>query len=223
MKEISVFDVIGPNMIGPSSSHTAGALRIALFVKKLLHAPVKDVEFVLYGSFAQTYKGHGTDKALVAGILGMGTEDEGIRTAFEKAEAMGITYHFTMGEDNPDYHPNTVEVIVTDRRGEVTRVRGASIGGGNIRIHEIQGIEVEFTGEYVTIIVKQKDTPGVIAHITTCLSHYHINIAYMKLYRESKGSLAYTIIETDEMVDHKVVEEMTEHPSILDVNIIQGI
>ncbi|MGL4735926.1 MAG: L-serine ammonia-lyase, iron-sulfur-dependent subunit beta [Cellulosilyticaceae bacterium] len=223
MKEISVFDVIGPNMIGPSSSHTAGALRIALFVKKLLHAPVKHVEFVLYGSFAQTYKGHGTDKALVAGILGMGTEDEGIRTAFEQADEAAITYTFTIGEDNPDYHPNTVEVIVTDQRGEITKVRGASIGGGNIRIHEIQGIEVEFTGEYVTIIIKQQDTPGVIAHMTTCLSHYHINIAYMKLYRESKGSLAYTIIETDEMVDHKVVEEMREHPSILDVNIIQGV
>ncbi|MGL4343945.1 MAG: L-serine ammonia-lyase, iron-sulfur-dependent subunit beta [Cellulosilyticaceae bacterium] len=223
MKEISVFDVIGPNMIGPSSSHTAGALRIALFVKKLISNPIKDAHFVLYGSFAKTYKGHGTDKALVAGILGMGTEDEGIRRAFEKADAMGITYRFTMGEDNPDYHPNTVEVIVTDRKGEVTNVRGASIGGGNIRINEIQGIEVEFTGQYTTIIVKQQDTPGVIAHLTTCLSHYQINIAYMKLYRESKGTLGYTIIETDQKVDHNVLEEIRENPSILDVNIIQGI
>ena len=220
MKEISIFDVIGPNMIGPSSSHTAGALRISLMVNKLVQKPIKEVTFILYGSFAKTYKGHGTDRALLAGILGMDTEDERIKDAFDYADEAGLRYAFETRESHAEYHPNTVEVVATDEMGERTTVRGASIGGGNIRIEQIDGVDVEFSGAYCTMIIRQQDTPGVVAYITQALSEYGINIAFMRLYRESKGSVAYTIIETDENVDRGVREKIKEHPSIEDVKII---
>lgn len=220
MKEISIFDVIGPNMIGPSSSHTAGAVRIALMARKLVQKPIIEVKFVLYGSFAQTYKGHGTDKALVAGILGMDTEDERIRDAFHYAKEAGLSYEFIPNEVKHMNHPNTVEIIAKDEKGDITTVIGASIGGGNIRIDQINGIDVEFTGEYCTMIIKQQDTPGVVAHITQALSEYNINIAFMRLYRESRGTLAYTIVETDELIDEGVQHKIRENPSILKVTII---
>lgn len=220
MKEISVFDVIGPNMIGPSSSHTAGAVRIALLVRKLIQGKVCKVKFILYGSFAQTYKGHGTDRALVAGILGMDTEDERIKDAFIYAKEAGLSYTFEPNTIKHTNHPNTVEIIVVDDRGETTSVVGASIGGGNIRIDQINGVDVEFTGEYCTMIIKQKDTPGVVAYITNALSEYHINIAFMRLYREEKGTFAFTIIETDEQIDEGVQDKIREHGSILSVRII---
>ena len=220
MKEISIFDVIGPNMIGPSSSHTAGAVRIALMVRKLVQKPICEVKFILYGSFAQTYKGHGTDKALVAGILGMDTEDERIKDAFYHAKEAGLKYIFQPNEVKHTDHPNTVEVIAIDESGDITTVVGVSIGGGNIRIDQINGIDVEFTGEYCTMIIKQQDTPGVVAHITEALSEYNINIAFMRLYRESRGTMAYTIIETDEDIDEGVVGKIRNHSSILKVTII---
>lgn len=220
MKEISIFDVIGPNMIGPSSSHTAGAVRIALLVRKLVQNEIREVKFILYGSFAQTYKGHGTDKALVAGILGMDTEDERIRDAFVYADRAGLKYTFEPNTVKHTDHPNTVEVIVTDEKGELTSVVGASIGGGNIRIDQINGVDVEFTGEYCTMIIKQQDTPGVVAHIANALSEYNINIAFMRLYREEKGAFAFTIIETDEHIDEGVQDKIREHASILNVRII---
>lgn len=220
MKEISVFDVIGPNMIGPSSSHTAGAVRIALLVRKLIQGKICKVKFVLYGSFAQTYKGHGTDKALVAGILGMDTEDERIKDAFTYAKEAGLSYTFEPNTIKHTDHPNTVEVIVVDDKGETTSVVGASIGGGNVRIDQINGVDVEFTGEYCTMIIKQKDTPGVVAYITSSLSEYNINIAFMRLYREEKGAFAFTIIETDEQIDERVQDKIREHASILSVRII---
>ena len=220
MKEISIFDVIGPNMIGPSSSHTAGAVRIALMARKLVQKPISEVKFILYGSFAQTYKGHGTDKALVAGILGMDTEDERIRDAFHYAKDAGLSYVFEPNEVKHMKHPNTVEIIAKDEMGDITTVIGASIGGGNIRIDQINGIDVEFTGEYCTMIIKQQDTPGVVAHITEVLSDYNINIAFMRLYRESRGTLAYTIVETDEMIGEEAQDKIRENSSILKVTMI---
>ena len=220
MKEISIFDVIGPNMIGPSSSHTAGAVRIALLVRKLIQGEIREVKFILYGSFAQTYKGHGTDKALVAGILGMDTEDERIKDAFTYAKEAGLCYTFEPNTIKHTDHPNTVEVIVVDDKGETTSVVGASIGGGNVRIDQINGVDVEFTGEYCTMIIKQQDTPGVVAYITSSLSEYNINIAFMRLYREDKGAFAFTINETDEHIDERVQDKIREHASILSVRII---
>jgi len=220
MKEISVFDVIGPNMIGPSSSHTAGALKIALVAKKLVGNNIAHVTFVLYGSFAQTYKGHGTDRALVAGMLGMHAEDSRIKDAFE--HAANLKYNFVLAGNN-DHHPNVVNIVVTHKDATTTNVMGASIGGGNIKIVNINGIDIEFSGEYYTILIKQKDVKGVVAHITNCLSGCDINIAFMRLYREEKGEMAYTIIEADNPIDDDVIRFVKKNKSILDVTIIEGV
>lgn len=223
MKEISIFDVIGPNMIGPSSSHTAGALRIALLVHRLVEKPIREVKFILYGSFAKTYKGHGTDKALVAGILGMDTEDERIKDAFTYARQQDLEISFETAETGAELHPNTVDIFVKDSQGKVTSVRGASIGGGNVRIDRIDGIDVEFTGEYTTLLIRQEDRKGMVAHITQVLSAYDVNIAFMRLYREGKGNIAYTIIEVDENIDEEVAQKIRENQYIIDVKIIKGI
>ena len=186
MKELSVFDIIGPNMIGPSSSHTAGALRIALLAGKMIKKDIKRVDFTLYGSFARTWRGHGTDKALVAGILGFDTEDYRIRDSFYYAEKAGIEICFHTDISRTDIHPNTVAIAIEEISGETTTVVGASVGGGAAIIREINGVEISLSGEYNTILVRQMDKPGVLAHITRCLSDWDINIAFTKLYREKK-------------------------------------
>lgn len=220
MKDISIFDVIGPNMIGPSSSHTAGALRISLLAYKIAEQDIKEVKFVLYGSFAQTYRGHGTDRALLAGIMGFGTEDERIRDAFEYADKQGLKYTFETNLTNKNVHPNTVEIIMKNSKGEEKSIMGESIGGGNVQVKQINGIEVMFTGKYSTIIVRQKDRKGVVAHITKSLSDYEINIAFMRLYRTQKGETAYTIIEADQKIDRQVADRIMECENIEDTTII---
>ncbi len=220
MKEISVFDVIGPNMIGPSSSHTAGALRIALMAGTISKGKPKKVQFILYGSFAMTYKGHGTDKALLAGILGMSTEDYRIRDSYRLADEAGIEYEFLPTTENKGYHPNTVEVVITNEEGITTSILGVSIGGGNVKLKQINGADISLSGNLPTLFVQQKDTPGVIAHISKCLNDHYVNIAFMKLYRDSKGENAYTIIETDEKLDDALVEEIHSLPNIRNAIVI---
>ena len=214
LKDISVFDVIGPNMIGPSSSHTAGALRIALMAGKIAKGKPKKVTFVLYGSFAMTYKGHGTDKALLAGVLGMNTEDYRIRDSFRLAEEAGIEYHFVPCTENKGYHPNRVEVIITNDEGTTTSILGVSVGGGNVKLKQINGADISVSGNLTTLFVQQYDRPGVVAHISKCLTDYNVNIAFMKLYRDKKGENAYTIIETDEALPDKLVQEINDYPDI---------
>lgn len=221
MKELSVFDIIGPNMIGPSSSHTAGALRIALLARKMVKGTIRKVDFVLYGSFARTYRGHGTDKALVAGILGFGTEDYRIRDSFEYARKAGLEYRFIANTEKKDIHPNTVAITITDIEGQTTVVVGESIGGGAAVIREINGVEIALSGEYNTILVKQRDKPGVLAHITRCLSDCQINIAFTKLYREKKGEIAYTIIETDEEITGEVIAAIEASENIFSATRIE--
>ena len=214
MKELSVFDIIGPNMIGPSSSHTAGALKIARVAYKLAPAVISKVTFILYGSFAKTYRGHGTDRALVAGLLGMDQEDERIKDAFHYAREAGLNYAFEISEDTHIKHPNTVEIIMVDEKGESLSITGSSIGGGVINIDKVNGMEVFFTGEYYTLFIVHQDMPGVAAHITTCLSSFEINIAYMRTYREHKGSIASTIIEADEPICEKVLQSIESSPAV---------
>lgn len=221
MKEISVFDVIGPNMIGPSSSHTAGALRIARVAYKLASKGVKKAEFTLYGSFAKTYKGHGTDRALLGGLMGFDTEDERIKDAYQYADQMGLKYTFITNETETDVHPNTVDIRFEDGENVVTTLTGASIGGGNIRIEKINGVEVSFNGEYSTLIIHHIDTVGVIHYMTKCLSDSKVNIAYMKLYRENKGEDAYAIIEADEMINQNVIKQILKHDKIISAKIIE--
>lgn len=221
MTFISAFDVLGPNMIGPSSSHTAGAVAIALLAKNMIPGSIKAVEFILYGSFAKTYKGHGTDRALLGGIMGFQTDDRRIKQSFELADEQGLEYVFTINEKETEVHPNTVDVRMTNEVDNVVTVRGESLGGGKVRIVRINQVEVDFTGEYSTMIVIHQDKPGLVAHITKCLSDFNVNIAFMKLFREDKGATAYTVVESDEKLPQEVLERIKEHSHVQDTMLVQ--
>ena len=192
-----VFDIIGPVMIGPSSSHTAGAVRLGLMARKVLGGPACRAGILLAGSFAQTYRGHGTDKALIAGVLGMQPDDERIRDALSIAKEQGLEYAFQK-TDIPGVHPNTAEFHLTGFNQESAVVRGASVGGGNIIITKINDYDVEITGRYPAIVAIQHDQPGVIMNITSILGMGGLNIAFMHVSRKNRGEEAMTILELDE-------------------------
>ena len=222
MALISLFEVIGPNMVGPSSSHTAGAASMALLARSLFPGEIKKVGFTLYGSFAKTYKGHGTDRALLGGIMGFATDDLRIRDSLELAEEQGIEYEFRIGgEEEGDIHPNTADMDMEGTRGERLFVRGVSLGGGKVKIVRLNQIQVDFTGEYSTLIVSQTDMPGVVAHITKVLSEEGVNIAFMRLFREKKGANAYTIVESDEKIPAEVLNRIRENPLVSDIMLVQ--
>jgi len=222
LKNYSIFDILGPIMIGPSSSHTAGAARIGNAARKIAGDKIKSVIFQLHGSFAKTYKGHGTDKALIGGVLGMMPHDERIRHSFDIAKGQGISVAFEEVEFQ-DAHPNTVKVIITLENGEVKEITGSSIGGGNILITEINGLEIEFTGEYPTLIVRHTDKPGVISKVTAAMSNYEINIAFMKVFRSSKGDDAFMIVETDMGIDEEVLRYIVKIKEVKSAYIINKI
>ncbi|MBS6646973.1 MAG: L-serine ammonia-lyase, iron-sulfur-dependent subunit beta [Clostridiaceae bacterium] len=221
MAFISAFDVLGPNMIGPSSSHTAGAVAISLLAQKMINGPVKKADFILYGSFAKTYKGHGTDRALLGGIMGFETDDIRIRNSFAIADERGLCYTFTTNEREKEVHPNTVDIRLENEKGDVLTVRGESLGGGKVRITRINQVDVDFTGEYSAVIVIHQDKPGVVAHITKCLSDCNVNIAFMKLFREDKGATAYSIVESDERLPLEVIAHIRENPNVHDTMLVQ--
>ncbi|NCC42747.1 MAG: L-serine ammonia-lyase, iron-sulfur-dependent, subunit beta [Clostridia bacterium] len=221
MSLISLFDVIGPNMVGPSSSHTAGAASVARMAQRLFQKEIVKVVFTLYGSFAKTYRGHGTDRALVGGIMGFDTDDLRIRDSFRIAQEKGLSYTFIKNTSDDEVHPNTVDIEMTGSDGTVMSVRGVSIGGGKIKIVQLNGVAVEFTGEYSTLIVIQNDKPGVVAHITMCLSEVIANIAFMRLFREEKGARAYTIVESDEKIPEAVLTHIRKNPNVEDLMLIQ--
>lgn len=205
MAVYSVFDIIGPRMTGPSSSHTAGACRIANTARRIAGEDIIAAEFTLYGSFAKTGFGHGTDKALVAGILGFSPDDPSIADAYEAAQKVGLKVELRLSEA-PVEHPNTARISVTSSKGEVTEILGQSVGGGNIRIVEINGLDLEITGEYPTLILQYRDMPGIVAVVTHVLAQNKINIAFMRVFRHGKGLDAYMSIETDQPVSIAIRE-----------------
>ena len=219
MSFISVFDVLGPNMIGPSSSHTAGAALIAYLAQKMINGPLVKVEFTLYGSFAKTYRGHGTDKALLGGIMGFSADDMRIRESFRIAKE--LDFSFSVNEEETEVHPNTVDIVMTNAAGQRMEIRGESLGGGKVRIARINQVQVDFSGEYSAVIVLHQDKPGVAAHITKCLSDKNINIAFMRLFREAKGHTAYTIVESDGRLPMDILENLRENVHVHDVMIVQ--
>ena len=221
MALISLFDVIGPNMVGPSSSHTAGAASMALLARKLFPGEIKKVTFTLYGSFAKTYRGHGTDRALLGGIMGYETDDLRIRDSLVLAKEQGLEYKFIINDKKGGEHPNTADMDIEGTKGERLFVRGESIGGGKVRIVRLNQIKVAFTGEYSTLVICQTDKPGVVAHITKVLSEKNVNIAFMRLYREEKGAQAYTIVESDERIPDDVTEKIKENPFVSKVILVQ--
>ena len=212
MKNVGVFDILGPIMVGPSSSHTAGAARLGKVARAVAGGDIKEVTFLLHGSFAKTYKGHGTDRALVAGILGMEPSDLRLRDSLEIAREKGLKIRFKEA-DLGDVHPNTVKFLI---KGEecVYELVGSSIGGGSIEVNEVNGNSVNFTGAYPTIIVSNKDVPGVVSKVTSLLYDNDINIAFMKVFRNQKGKDATMVFE----VDHEVTPEI-----IGNVKAIEGI
>ena len=208
-----VFDIVGPVMIGPSSSHTAGAARLGLMARKILGERPVRAEINLHGSFAKTYKGHGTDKALLAGIMGMEPDDMRLREALELAEEGGLSYVFKQVELR-EAHPNTAVIYLVGETGRVARVRGASVGGGNILISNIDGYEVELSGQYPVLLTIHRDRPGVITQVTRILSRYEVNIAFMRVSRQSRGETAMMIMELGDEPTAELVEECGQVPDV---------
>ncbi|MFY9176091.1 MAG: L-serine ammonia-lyase, iron-sulfur-dependent subunit beta [Caldicoprobacterales bacterium] len=216
---MNVFDIIGPIMVGPSSSHTAGAARIGKIVRNLLGQEPVEAIIELHGSFAQTYKGHGTDRAIIGGLLGFDPHDLRIRDSLNIAAKQG--FHFTIKQVNlKDAHPNTARISVRDGSGKRVVVTAASVGGGNVVVRDINGLEVDFTGRSHTIIIPHKDAPGVVASVTGLLSSYNINIGKMKVYRKRRGGEAIMVIEVDQEIDQAVADKLIKLPCVNEVTVL---
>ena len=219
---MNVFDIIGPVMIGPSSSHTAGAVRLGRVANKLMdNHPLKRVEITLSGSFAQTYKGHGTDRALLAGIMGYHIYSPEIRDALEIAARCGIEYEF-IKEDIKGAHPNTARIRYFLKDGTEGMMQGASVGGGNILVHQVNGMQVDFNGENNTILIMHIDKPGVIAAVTQ-LMHFEyadLNISNFHLSRQSKGGNAIMTIEIDGQPPEGLMESLRQIPLVTNTILI---
>lgn len=211
--DISIFSVVGPVMIGPSSSHTAGAVRLGNFVRQMAQEFFDRAEFGLMGSFAKTGKGHGTDRALIAGILGLQPDDERIIYAPELAREAGIEYRFYETEMD-EVHENSV--IMTLYHGEKTlcEVVGSSIGGGRILIQRINGFPAGFHAEVPTLLIVNQDVKGVVHAVSGILADNQINISIMHLNRKEKGDIACCFIEMDRMPDGKALEAIRALPFI---------
>lgn len=201
---MNLFDILGPVMVGPSSSHTAGAVKIGYVARKLLGEPVEKAEIMLYGSFLATGKGHGTQLALVAGLLGMQPDDRRIPDSFQVAREAGMAFH--LGEaELKDAHPNSVFLKLTGISGKYMEVVGESIGGSRINIASIDGLAAGFSGERPTLMVHNQDRPGYVAEVSGVLSAKHVNIATMQLGRMSRGGNALMVIECDDEVPQSVI------------------
>lgn len=220
MKTYGLRDIIGPIMVGPSSSHTAGALALASMARKLFGEQPERAVFTLYGSFAATGSGHGTDKALVAGILGLATDDPRVADAFALAKAAGVQVDIVWDTTTEVAHPNTVDIRCESREGRTLEMRGVSIGGGAAVIRRINGIDVDITGERTSVVVHQRDERGVLAHIAGVLAGCGINIANANLHRTAKRGDAYTVLETDSAVDASVRELLMDHPDIINARVV---
>lgn len=225
MEPLGLRDIIGPIMVGPSSSHTAGALRIARMARRLLSAAPAHADITLYGSFAHTGTGHGTDKALVAGLLGLEADDLRIRDSFFLAKGAGLEFAFTRATDAQAEaagveHPNTVDMRIVDADGERIDVRGVSVGGGAAAIRRIDGVDVDISGKRTSVVVSQRDERGVLAHIARCLSDAAVNIATTRMYRTRRGAHAYTVMEVDGSVPARAKEEIEQDPRVMGVRVI---
>ncbi len=222
---MNVFDIIGPIMIGPSSSHTAGAVRLGRVVNKLIdNRKLNEVEITLSGSFAQTYKGHGTDKAILAGIMGYKSYSPEIRNALDIADERGIKYSFVK-ENIRDAHPNTARIRFTLEDGSEGVMQGASIGGGNIQVNQINGMKVDFNGDSNTILVMHEDKPGVIAAVTNLMhwEYEELNISNFHLSRQEKGGDAIMTIEIDNQPPEDLVEEIRKIDHVLNAILIRRV
>ena len=216
---MNIFDIIGPIMVGPSSSHTAGAVKIGQMVRALLDCQPKRAEIWLHGSFAETGKGHGTELALVAGLLGMDPDDMRIPHSMKCAEEAGM--EVVIDRMNiPDAHPNTALIHAWDADGEKLEVQACSIGGGRIQVSKIDGMRVNCSGEVPTLIIRNNDRPGMAAEVTAALARHHINIAQMMLFRNKKGEDAVMVVETDQKIPPQEIAALHDQDGILRVTYV---
>ena len=213
---MQLFDIIGPVMIGPSSSHTAGAARIGRITRMLLGEEVQYADIRFHGSFAKTWEGHGTDRAVIGGLLGLQVDDERLRKSRALAEQAGMRYTISAVQLR-DAHPNTALLELTGKSGKKLTLQASSIGGGAIVVNKIDGIDVNFTGDFNTLIVRNQDESGSVAAITSILSQVHINVANMSVNRHRRGGDALMVIETDQHIKPRQVEFLSELPGILSV------
>ncbi|WP_029409651.1 L-serine ammonia-lyase, iron-sulfur-dependent subunit beta [Treponema pedis] len=220
---MDIFDIIGPVMIGPSSSHTAGAVRIGYLTRMLLAEPAVEACVYLHGSFAHTYKGHGTDRAIAAGIMGMKPDNERIRNSLTLAKEQGLNIKFETIELS-NAHPNTAFIEVKGIDGKKLSVKGSSIGGGNIIITEINGKQVEITGKSPTLVVEYSDIPGRIAAITSITARHRINISQIHIGRDYRGGTATMCLQMDGLsVDSTVKEDILKIDNVYDAILIQPV
>ncbi|MDT8859067.1 L-serine ammonia-lyase, iron-sulfur-dependent subunit beta [Alkalihalobacillus sp. MEB130] len=215
MKYRTVFDIIGPVMIGPSSSHTAGAARIGRVARTLFGQKPDRADIYFYGSFAKTYRGHGTDVAIVGGVLDFDTFDTRITEALTIAKDQAIEVNFHEEEAITD-HPNTAKVVLT-KDGESIELVGISIGGGKIEIIELNGFVLRLSGNHPAILVVHNDRYGVIASVSNVLAKYEINIGHMEVSRKERGKEALMVIEVDQNVDDSILLQLEKLPNIMNV------
>ena len=217
---MTLFDIMGPIMVGPSSSHTAGAARIGLITRRLLGEPPVSARLLLHGSFAATGKGHGTDRALVAGLLGLAPDDPDLPRSFALAKEAGMEVVVDTVTLR-GAHPNTVVLQVAGAGGRSMEVNASSLGGGRVRVNAIDGLEASFTGDHPTLIIRNEDRPGAVAEVSAALSRRQVNIAAMQLYRNMRGGLAVMVIESDQPIWGAAVDELRGLPGIVSVTYLE--
>lgn len=210
-------------MVGPSSSHTAGAVRLGRLARAMAGGQPKKVDIHLHGSFSQTYRGHGTDLALVGGLLGFDTDNVRIRDSFAIAAKEGLKFRFFPTNLGEGFHPNTVKFLLTTEDGQQLSITGASIGGGNVVVTHINDDEIELKGDLPALITTHRDVPGVISQVSKVLAENKINIAFMRVFRKEKRKLAHMVVETDERVDPNVLAEILKIEAIENVRAIEPV
>jgi L-serine dehydratase len=218
----SLFEIIGPVMIGPSSSHTAGAVRLGALARAVLGAEPVSADVELHGSFASTGRGHGTDLAVTAGLLGMAPDDGRIRNAPELAAAAGMQVAFS-DADLGEAHPNTARITLTDAAGRTAVVQGSSVGGADVEVTRIDEFPVSISGELPVLVVEHHDQPGVIAAVTAVLADHAVNVASMDVSRLMRGACALMVLETDQPVDAAVAAEVAKSPGVTGVRVVPAV
>ncbi len=217
----NIFDILGPVMVGPSSSHTAGAARIGLIARQLFGRQPEKARVYLHGSFAATGKGHGTDKALIGGLLGMKPDDMRIPDSFRVAGEEGMEFSIEK-KDIKEAHPNTAQIYMEAEGVPPMWIQAHSIGGGRIQVCKLDGIDVNFSGESNTLIIRNVDEPGRIMDVSVVLANAKINVATMQVFRDKKGGVAVMVVETDDVVSQEAINELSQKQGIIRVKFLSA-
>ena len=219
--EMTLFDIVGPVMIGPSSSHTAGAARIGRVARRLLGEDVAEARVGFCGSFARTWRGHGTDRAVVGGLMDVAADDARLRDSLDEAKRRGLSVTFEEIQLK-GAHPNTVRLRLRGVSGKRIEVTGASVGGGSIEIREIDGLSLRVTAQKHTLIIAHRDTPGIIARVSSLLAGAPVNIATMQVARSAAGGKAMTTMELDELPPDEIIAALKVMKGVESVTLLRA-